>query len=173
MRIIYMVHSTTTHNEQGLASGWINVGLSPLGERQAEDLRAIFDLPEPRVVYISDTLRARQTGRIVFPSAHLIEDRRLREQNYGLFNGHPSASLPSLPPNDPFPGGESCKEVEVRVREFLVERAGENREQIVLISHRAPQLAIRVITERIDWSEAITTDWRRIRDFRAYWCYKY
>lgn len=37
-QITYFVHSTTTDNQNGISSGWNDVGLSELGIRQSHEL---------------------------------------------------------------------------------------------------------------------------------------
>lgn len=80
-------HGSTAWNESGRYQGWSDPPLSErgrseaamLGERLAEER---FDL-----VMASDLLRARETADIVVPSAPLHTDPRLRELNFGAWEG--------------------------------------------------------------------------------------
>ena len=38
IKITYFVHGTTTDNEKGIASGWLNPSLSDTGIQQAKEL---------------------------------------------------------------------------------------------------------------------------------------
>ena len=42
---------------------------------------------------------------------------------------------------------------------------------IGIIAHRAPQLAIEVITKNITWEEANKNDWRKTGDWQPGWEY--
>ena len=87
-----------------------------------------------------------RSAELAFGDNHeLIPDRRLRECDYEEMNQErKNWNLKNYIEN-PYPGGESYKEVEERVRDFL-ESAEDEREdnKIRIISHQAPQLAIEV-----------------------------
>ena len=72
-----------------------------------------------------------------------------------------------------FPNGESLKEVEKRLRNFC-EYLLENYEgkTVALVAHKAPQLALEVITKNISWKEAIDNDWRKTRNWQPGWIYE-
>lgn len=40
------------------------------------------------------------------------------------------------------------------------------------INHKAPQLALEVITKNITWKEAIDRDWRKTKDWQPGWIYE-
>ena len=63
----------------------------------------------------------------------------------------------------PFPNGESLLDVEKRIRNF-VEYLKENfdNKTIGIVDHRAPQLALEVITKKLSWSTVIEQDWRKL-----------
>lgn len=42
---------------------------------------------------------------------------------------------------------------------------------IALMAHRAPQLALEVITKNISWEEAIANDWRKTKSWQPGWEY--
>ena len=42
---------------------------------------------------------------------------------------------------------------------------------IAIVAHRAPQLALEVITKNITWEEAIEKDWRKTKDWKPGWEY--
>lgn len=109
--IIYETHSTTTDNENGIATGWLPGTLSDAGRRQAAELGARRSQDGISVVYSSDLARAVDTARIAFGDSgiEIRHDERLRECNYGTYNGAPTATLHSLRHlhlEQPFPDGE-------------------------------------------------------------------
>jgi len=174
-KIIYFVHGTTTDNAEKLCSGWKEAMLNELGKQQAENLGDVirekgikFD-----VLITSDLQRAIDSSNIAFPEYNKITDNRLRECNYGDLDGkHKSLVVYEEHMDNPFPNGESLKDVENRMREFL-EFLKENYlgKTIGIIAHRAPQLALEVITKNITWEESIKNDWRKTGAWQPGWEY--
>ena len=174
-KIIYFVHGTTTDNAEKLCSGWKEAMLNELGKEQANNLGNVsrergdsFD-----IMFTSDLKRAIESSNIAFPDINKITDNRLRECNYGDLDGkHKSLVIYEDHINNPFPNGESLKDVEKRMREF-VEYLKENYsgKTIGIVAHRAPQLALEVITKNITWQEAIKNDWRKTGDWKPGWEY--
>ena len=64
-------------------------------------------------------------------------------------------------------------DVEKRIKSFmehLVEKYdGKN---IAIVAHKAPQLAIQVLTEGKDWDRAIAEDWRKTKSWQPGWKYQ-
>ena len=175
MIIHYMVHSTTIHNERGIASGWSDSPLSEGGQVQAITVRqAVAELSD-RPIFTSDLGRAQASAAAFFPTRHTTGDSRLREMNYGHLNGQPSHTLPHLPHEfERFPDGESYLDVQNRIEDFLHEKSRESHlGEIVIISHRAPQLALEVLCNKVTWPLAIGHDWRLSGRHRATWKYTY
>ncbi len=88
VEITYFVHGTTFDNEQGISSGWKDVDISQKGIDQSILLKdqikgSVFD-----VVFCSDLKRAVHSAELSFKDQYqIISDKRLRECNYGDFNG--------------------------------------------------------------------------------------
>ena len=61
----------------------------------------------------------------------------------------------------------------MRMRDF-VNYLKENYDgkTIGIVAHRAPQLALEVITKNISWEEANQNDWRKTGDWQAGWEYE-
>ena len=175
IKIIYFVHGTTTDNTEKLCSGWKQAMLNELGKDQAENLGNVirekgikFD-----VLFTSDLQRAIDSSNIAFPEYTKITDNRLRECNYGDLDGqHKSLVVYKEHIENSFPNGESLKDVENRIREFI-EFLKENysRKTVGIVAHRAPQLALEVITKHITWEEAIKNDWRKTGAWQPGWEY--
>ncbi len=98
-------------------------------------------------------------------SARIIQDRRLRECDYGRFTRKDSKMVDTLAKKcvtRPFPGGESYKDVEKRMRGFLGDLYEKHQgERIAIVAHKVPQLALDVILKGKTWGRAFREDWRR------------
>ena len=174
-KIIYFVHGTTTDNAAKLCSGWKEAMLNNLGIEQAQNLGNVikengikFD-----VIFTSDLKRAIDSSNIAFPEYEKIRENRLRECNYGDLDGeHKSLVVYEEHIAKPCPNGESLEDVEKRIREFIeVLKQNYSGKTIGIVAHRAPQLALEVITKGITWEEAINNDWRKTGDWQPGWDY--
>lgn len=172
-KIMYFVHGTTYDNASKKCSGWKQVELNDLGKEQALNLGNINKDLKADVIFTSDLVRAIDSANLAFPNYKKIVDARLRECNYGDYDGE-SKELVIYEEhiNNPFPNGESLKDVEKRINSFIEdvkkEYAGKN---IAIVAHRAPQLALEVLTKKISWEEAIDNDWRKTGDWQPGWEY--
>lgn len=173
VRITYFVHSTTTDNENKLATGWNQGELSEKGINQSKELKKLIK-DEFDEVFCSDLKRAIDSAKYNFDNREIKIDKRIRECNYGEFNGKASANvIYDEHIYDRFPQGESLIDVEKRVREFarfLLDNY--NGKHIAIVSHRAPQLAFEVITKGKTWEEAINEDWRKKKEWKPGWNYE-
>jgi len=180
VNITYFVHGATADNERGMASGWCDIELSELGRKQSLELKALLKNRGFCVVYCSDLRRALNSAEIVFgDKVKIIQDKRLRECNYGDLARAKSDKIDSLMLNHvdkPFPNGECYKDVERRVKSFLdnlhKRHTGKN---VALVAHRAPQLALDVLLKGKTWEQAIKEDWRLMHpcEWRPGWKYKF
>lgn len=174
-KIIYFVHGTTTDNADKLCSGWKEAMLNDLGREQAANLGNVIREKgiEFDYMFTSDLKRAIESSNIAFPEYDKTTDNRLRECNYGDLDGkHKSLVIYGDHITEPFPNGEALKDVENRVREFIEEIKNKYPgKTIAIVAHRAPQLALEVITKNITWEEAIANDWRNTGDWQPGWEY--
>jgi broad specificity phosphatase PhoE len=138
------VHAQTDHNAADLASGHYDVALTAHGRTQAHTvLRARYSHLHFDVVFTSDTQRAYDTACLIFADRPLpiLRDPRLRECDYGDFEGRPRAEmerarLTAL--HTPFPNGESYAQVAIRMQSFLTQLAAERDGQhVMLVGHGA------------------------------------
>lgn len=171
--IIYFVHGTTYDNINKKCSGWKQVELNDLGKNQAINLGKIYQDTKFDVIFTSDLIRAIDSASLAFPNVKQIQDKRLRECNYGDLDGKDkSLVIYEDHISDPFPNGESLKDVEKRVQEFINELKKDYQgKKIGIIAHRAPQLALEVITKKISWEEANKNDWRKSGNWQPGWKY--
>ena len=176
VKIKYFVHGTTTDNASKLCSGWKEAMLNDLGKEQAINLGNVskdrgdkFD-----IVITSDLKRAVESSLFAFPQYERITDSRLRECNYGDLDGeHKSLVIYEDHIEERFPNGESLLDVEKRMREF-VSWLKENYDGkcVAIVAHRAPQLALEIISKGITWEEANKNDWRKTGMWQPGWDYE-
>ena len=74
--------------------------------------------------------------------------------------------------DNPFPNGESLKDVENRIKDFIEYIKKEYSGKTVgIVAHRASQLAFEVLTKNITWDDALKNDWRKTGDWKPGWEY--
>ncbi|MDC1205300.1 histidine phosphatase family protein [Candidatus Pacebacteria bacterium] len=167
--ITTFAHGTTTDNENGISTGWNDALLSEMGIQQAQDLRGLIKNKHFDVVYHSDLIRAVNTARLALGERDIpfYADKSLRECNYGDLNGGPVITVEPMYDECievPFPEGESLKDVEARIADFLEKiKVKHPNQSVAIVSHKAPQLAIEVLIHEKTWEEAIATDWRKTK----------
>lgn len=144
--IWFEAHAQTHHNAAGIASGHYDVALTDHGREQAQSvLRARYTGQHFNVVFTSDTQRAYDMACLIFADRPIpiVRDVRLRECDYGDFEGRPRAEMEAArfsAIHTPFPHGESYAQVAVRMRRFLEQLAAERDGQQVLLIGRAATL---------------------------------
>jgi broad specificity phosphatase PhoE len=140
--IWFELHAQTYHNAVGIASGHYDVALTDHGREHAQlVLRSRYAGQYFNIVYTSDTQRAYDTACLIFVGRPIpiLRDARLRECDYGNFEGRPRTEMEltrAVAIRVPFPHGESYEQVAVRMRSFLEEPAAErDSQQVLLIGH--------------------------------------
>ncbi len=176
IRIIYFVHGTTTDNEKEISSGWSDVGLSELGIKQSIDLKDQIKDRRFDVVFCSDLKRAVDSAKLTFEGiVPIISDKRLRECNYGKYDGQPSSIVEPMQEkavNERFPDGESYGDVEARIADFLnFLKHNYDGKSVAIVAHKAPQLALDVLLKSKTWKEAFSEDWRKTKAWKPGWEY--
>ena len=133
-RIYLFRHAQTTDNLDGIFCGTRDPDLTPTGIKEAEEIRDQLKDVEPTKGYCAVNKRTKHTLEIVFKphgGAEIVADPRIRERDYGDLTGKSKKEYERLYPKEyplwhrgydtPPPGGESLKQVEERVLEFLKE----------------------------------------------------
>ena len=140
----FEAHAQTYHNAAGLASGHYDVALTDHGREHAQSvLRSRYAGQPFDVVFTSDTQRAYDTACLIFAGRPIpiLQDARLRECDYGDFEGRPRAEMELARMSaicTPFPHGESYLQVAERMHRFLVQLAAErDGQQVLLVGHAA------------------------------------
>jgi broad specificity phosphatase PhoE len=142
-RIFLVRHAAV--DTQGRYWGATDLPLSRVGRAQLLSLAHTFADTRLDVLYSSDLLRARETATAI--SKDVEVDRRLREIDFGLCEGltfdeiasrwpDVAESLVSNPTSFAAPGGESFRELSVRVNEFVADRLAGIAGDIAVVAHR-------------------------------------
>jgi len=177
LTITYFVHGTTTDNENDIATGQLPGELSELGKRQQLELKNMVADKKFDAVFCSDLKRAVDSAEITFGDKYkIIIDKRLRECDYGDYNGAQDSFKDNMTDfvDKPFPNGESYKDVEKRMADFLQDISKKYKNKhIAIVAHQAPQLALEVLLNHKSWPEAIASDWRKTKSWQAGWSYKF
>jgi 2,3-bisphosphoglycerate-dependent phosphoglycerate mutase len=171
--IVFETHSTTVENEKHVASGQYDVRLSELGKKQARELGERYKHDCFDAVFVSDLKRSCNTAEIAFADrdVKIIKDKRLRECDYGDFEGCADDKVRSLRTNfleRPFPHGESYRQCTERMRSFLKDLV-ENYDEmkVLIIGHRATQFGLEHWINRKDLKEVVAAPWQ----WQAGWIY--
>ena len=176
VKITYFVHGTTTDNEKDLATGWSPGELSELGIKQAKELGKLVTGKHFDIIFCSDLKRAVDSAELSFGDKYqIIKDERLREVNYGDFTRKQASEFKDRMVDyveNPFPNGESYKDVERRIAEFLeFLKKNYDGKYVAIVAHQALQLALYVLIKSKTWKQAIDEDWRKKKAWQPGWEY--
>jgi probable phosphoglycerate mutase len=160
----------------------VDVPLSDLGHEQAEAAGRWFaELPEadkPEVLLSSPYIRARQTAEAICTAGGLaggakptITDERLREREFGVFDGLTTKGIKEQYPTEAAhrakmgkfyhrpPGGESWADVILRLRSALntINLQYANK-SVLIVCHQVVVLCIRYILEELSEADILAID---------------
>jgi broad specificity phosphatase PhoE len=174
--LTYFVHGTTTDNEESLATGWLPGELSELGRKQSKELGELITDQMFDAIFCSDLHRAIESADLMFGNTReIIQDKRLREANYGDLNGGSKKIKDSMMVgciDQPFPNGESYLDAEARLSSFCkFLKENFDGKHVAAVAHEAPQLALDVILKGKTWPQAIAEDWRKTKSYQPGWEY--
>ena len=128
------------------------------------------------MVFCSDLKRAVHSAELTWTGkVPIIKDKRLRECNYGKFNGEVSAIVEPLQEKSitkRFPEGESYEDVKKRISDFLkFLKKNYDGKHVAIVSHKAPQLALDVLLKNKSFPQAFKDDWRKTHSWKPGWEY--
>ena len=173
VELVYETHSLTVDNEAGIATGWLPGELSEHGREQARRLGE--RRRDADAVYASDLRRAVETAEIAFGGTgipvHL--DARLRECDYGELNGRPAAEIDAARRlrhvDEPFPGGQSYRDVVAATTAFLDDLvARHDGRRVVVVAHSANRWAIQHLLEGTPLEELVAAPF----EWQEGWVYR-
>jgi broad specificity phosphatase PhoE len=165
VEIIFESHSTTYDNEAKKASGWNDIELSPLGLTQSKELGDRRRDDGIDAIFCSDLQRAYKSAEIAFEGLDIpiIQDKRLRECDYGDLTQHPSSEVNPEKANrisTPFPNGESYEDTAKRMGEFLKDLLRDyDGKRVMVVGHRATQYGLEYWIKQVSMKEAVTAPW--------------
>ncbi len=176
VRVIYFVHGTTIDNQKEISSGWSDVELSELGVKQSIQLKDQIKGEMFDVVFCSDLKRAVDSAKLTFEGiVPIIQDKRLRECNYGELNAQPSEIVEPMQEQcitKRFQDGESYEDVKDRIANFLkFLKKNYDGKNVAIVAHKAPQLALDVLIKKKSWGQAFEEDWRKRKAWQPGWEY--
>lgn len=163
-RLILIRHGESVLGSEGRYAGHTDTPLTPKGRRQILRLRPRFKLFRVHRIYSSDLSRCRTTAEILAGGRTVTFTRKLRELNFGRWEG---CTHRDLVRRDPFryskwiadpqsvapPDGETLVHLATRVRALardLVRRFP--RKTIALVTHSGPLRVLRARHLRDFWS---------------------
>lgn len=163
--IVFETHSTSLHNEAGVASGRLDVDLSPRGEREAAELGTRYRDGGVDIVHASDLRRSWRTAEIAFGrrGIEVVRDARLSECDYGELTGRPVGEIDAhrlQAVRAPFPGGESYAEVTARVARWLDDVRARAACRVLVIGHRGTHYALEHLLAGVPLEQAVQTPLR-------------
>lgn len=145
-RLLLARHGQTAWNVQCRYMGQVDVPLDRIGQEQAALLGQRLSGVEFAAIYTSDLLRARETAAAIAShhSCRLIDERRLREMDFGAWQG---LTYPEIQETDKLnleaweadrlvnspPGGETLNQFSSRVEEAYQEVTQAHIEETVLM----------------------------------------
>ena len=180
VKVVFETHSWSTDNAAGIASGWNGGQLSERGRALAKELGRRRRGDGMDAIFSSDLQRAVETAASAFSGVRIpiYFDPRLRECNYGDWNGTQVANLLGKRRQfitTPYPNGQSYQDVVRAMAGFLsevVRNWGDG--SILVIGHAATRWALDALVnhERLEdlvdapfswqegWTYTLPTDWR-------------
>ncbi|HUO30157.1 MAG TPA: histidine phosphatase family protein [Bryobacteraceae bacterium] len=132
-------HGETEWSLSGAHTGRTDIPLTATGERQAEELGHRLGGREFAMVLTSPLGRARETCQLAGYGDVAQIEPRLREWDYGAYEGKTSAEIQQQVPGwtiwtSPVPGGETIDQVAARAR-GVIDRASAAGGDVALFAH--------------------------------------
>jgi len=158
-RYFLLRHGESLKNVKNFESCWpekIRVPLTEKGKKQIKAVAKKIMNKKIDLIFSSDLLRAKQTAEILGKKLGLRPklDKRLRENNIGIFNGRPIDEIgkfwdkeSKLSPLQYYqkrfklavPKGETYRELEKRLSDFIKETEKKYKgKNILIVSHQRP-----------------------------------
>jgi broad specificity phosphatase PhoE len=178
VKITNFAHGADADEDKNISSGWSDVELSELGVRQSKELRDKVKDQRFDVLFCSDLKRAVDTAELAFGGVvPIIQDKRLRECNYGKLNAGPHNVVEPMCEGEciynKFPDGESYEDVKSRMADFLkFLKENYDGKHVAILAHKATQLSLDVLLKSKTWEQAIAEDWRKTKSWQPGWEYQ-
>jgi broad specificity phosphatase PhoE len=161
VELVYETHSISVDNERGIATGWLPGSLSVRGRELAVELGRRRRSDGLAAVFVSDLTRAVETAALAFADSGIpvYVDTRLRECDYGSWNGMPVAKQEAerrARIDVPWPGGESWRDAVARFAAFLDDlRRDWDDCRVLVIAHSAQRWALPHLLEGVPLEDLV------------------
>ncbi len=159
---VYLVrHGDTAWTLTGQHTGRTDLPLTEQGERQARELRMSLGALRIDRILSSPLQRARRTGELAMPHAHVEVDDELMEWDYGAYEGRRTVEIEVERPGwrlfrDGCPGGETLDSVATRT-DRVIDRIRADGGTVLLFGHRE---VLRILAAR--WIGLAPIEGRRL-----------
>lgn len=146
MKIYLIRHGETELTKAQCYQGATDTALSDEGKSKIE--KSVY---KPETVYISPLMRCRETAKIMFPDAKLVEVSGLREMNFGDFEGKNWHDMENDTEYRTWidgmclgqcPNGENRAEYSKRVCSAFEALMYKEKEDVFIVAHGGTQMAI-------------------------------
>jgi len=150
---IFLRHGEAENNREHIISSWPEKNKFLLTVKGAQEIEALipwFKKQKIDFIFSSDLLRTKETAQIIAGaiSKKIVYDKRLREHDFGVYNGLPAGEWRELFNRDSDKyfvkpaGGESLGDVKKRMMDFLhaIDKKYQGK-NILIVSHANPILA--------------------------------
>ncbi|WP_216831672.1 histidine phosphatase family protein [Alkalihalobacterium elongatum] len=151
MAVTLLRHSLTDYNEQKKYLGWTDIPINEKGKKLLQSLQQKYSYPKGDVIISSDLIRCVTTAEILYPNTPIVKDVRLREFNFGDWEGQTYEQLKENPLYRSWldnvnqtkpPKGETFSYFQTRVMkswEKLINDAVDQQFQhVIIVSHGGP-----------------------------------
>lgn len=130
-KLILVRHGQTDMNVEGIYFGWLDPSLNAMGREQGKRARDVVKKLNYHNIYSSDLKRASETAEYVnYLDQNIVFDRRLRELNFGIFEGLSYEEIQKKYPEEykkserdweryNFVNGESPRDLQKRTIDFV------------------------------------------------------
>ncbi len=153
MDLILFRYGESDGNRSAVHQGWGDFPLTDLGREQAEKTKARLRNVNIDRVIASDSVRSRETAKVIFPTVPKDFTPLLRETNCGELAGLNSKQAMErfgtqyTSRADPFDlrpfGGEHVRDMEARIKELMnTVEANDSSACVAIVTHGGPLKAI-------------------------------
>lgn len=153
-------HGHALSNVDRFYSSWpekIDNPLTPQGVKMVQKAAEELKPKEIKYIFSSDLLRAKQTAEIVAKALSLEVnlDIRLRELDFGIFNGKPAEYFNNYFKEESerlkkaAPEGETYEQVAQRVASFIKDVDGHHEGNILIVSHECPLWILKAVVNQV------------------------
>jgi len=174
---IFLRHGEALSNIENFLCSFPEKKKSPLtlkGRREIEQVAKILKKEKIDIVFSSDLLRTQETSNIIAQKlqVEVVYDQRLREVNFGNFNGENTSFYHNFAPtfeekfNKEIPNGESLNQARQRLYDFILSIENQyQHKKILIVSHEYPIWLLWSILQGFDQKETIDAKIRKKGDF--------